>query len=55
MNREEIEDRLSELRKSNPSVFVEAKYEVLDDTKTGNANVEQSKGKNAKKLEHHKD
>jgi hypothetical protein len=55
MDRQEIEDRLSELRKSNPSVFVEAKYEVLDDTKTGNANVEQSKGKNAKKLEHHKD
>ena len=55
MDREEIENRLTELRKSHPSVFLEADYEVVNDAETGDPYVEQSAGKNAKELEHHKD
>ena len=55
MDREEIENRLTELRKSHPSVFLEADYEVVNDAETGDPYVEQSAGKDAKELEHHKD
>jgi hypothetical protein len=55
MDREEIESRLTELRKSHPSVFVDADYEVVNDAETRDINVEQSSSEDAKKLEHHKD
>jgi phage terminase small subunit len=55
MDREEIEDRLTELRKSHPSVFIEADYEVVNGAETGDPSVEQSAGEDAKELEHHKD
>ena len=55
MNRDEIESRLSELRKSHPSVFLDADYEVVNDAKTRDTNVEQPSGKPSKKLEHHSD
>jgi hypothetical protein len=55
MDREEIESRLTELRKSHPSVFVDADYEVVNDAETRDINVEQSSLEDAKKLEHHKD
>ena len=49
MSREEIEDRLSELRKSHPNVF-DADYEVVDDAKTGGKPVEETTGEDAEKL-----
>jgi phage terminase small subunit len=55
MSRDEIENRLSELRKSHPNVFEGTVYEVLDDAETGDAPVEQTAGKNAGELEHHTD
>ena len=55
MSRDEIEDRLTELRKSHPSVFEVTAYEVLDDAKTGDAPLEKPAGENAGELEHHKD
>jgi len=55
MDREEIENRLAELRKSHPSVFIEADYEVVNGAETGDPSVEQSAGEDAKELEHHKD
>ena len=55
MSRDEIEGRLSELRRNHPSVFEDATYEVIDDTKTGDSTLEQPAGKDAEKLEHHPD
>ena len=55
MSRDEIENRLSELRKNHPSVFVEAQYEVIDGAESRNADVEESSGKDAKALAHHED
>lgn len=55
MSREEIESRLSELRQAHPSVFVDADYEVINDTETGDASMEQSSGKPPQKLAHHTD
>jgi len=55
MDREEIETRLMELRTSHPSVFLDADYEVVDDAKTGNSDVEQPSVEDAKELEHHAD
>ena len=55
MDRDEIESRLSELRKNHPSVFVEAQYEVLDGSKAGNVDVEKPSGKDAPALAHHAD
>tara|TARA_R100000935_G_scaffold14224_1_gene28546 strand:+ start:9773 stop:10360 length:588 start_codon:yes stop_codon:yes gene_type:complete len=55
MNREEIENRLSELRSSHPTAFIDAQYEVMDDAETGDTNVEPTTGADAKELEHHED
>jgi len=55
MNREEIENRLSELRSSHPTAFIDAQYEVMDDAETGDTNVEPTTGEDAKELEHHED
>mgnify|MGYP005990922201 CR=1 FL=1 len=55
MNREEIESRLSELRQAHPSVFVDADYEVINDTETGDASMEQSSSELPQKLAHHTD
>lgn len=55
MSRQEIESRLEELRKSHPHAFVDADYEVLDESKTRDASVEQDQSKNTSALEHHTD
>ena len=55
MSRDEIENRLIELRKNHPSVFEDAVYEVVDDSKTGDAILEQTAGEDAKQLAHDPD
>jgi len=55
MSREEIEGRLVELRKTHPSAFIEAQFEVLDDTKAGDTPVEKAKGKDTPALAHNPD
>ena len=55
MSREEIEGRLSELRKSHPGAFIDADYKVIDGTESGDTSVESSEGENTKTLEHHTD
>ena len=50
MSRDEIETRLTELRRSHPSVFEDAIYEVVDDSKTGEPAVDQTTGEDAKQL-----
>mgnify|MGYP003138022942 FL=1 len=55
MSRDEIETRLSELRKSHPSVFLDAEYEVIDDAEARDINVEQSSDELPQKLAHHAD
>jgi len=55
MSRDEIESRLSELRQAHPSVFVDADYEVINDTETGDASMEQSSSELPQKLAHYTD
>ena len=55
MSRDEIETRLTDLRRSHPSVFEDAIYEVVDDSKTGDATLEQTAGEDAKQLAHDPD
>ena len=55
MSRDEIENRLIELRKNHPSVFEDAIYEVVNDSKTGDAILEQTAGEDAKQLAHDPD
>jgi phage terminase small subunit len=55
MSREEVEGRLVELRKTHPSAFIEAQFEVLDDTKAGDTPVEKAKGKDTPALAHNPD
>tara|TARA_R110000787_G_scaffold150692_3_gene264613 strand:+ start:1655 stop:2242 length:588 start_codon:yes stop_codon:yes gene_type:complete len=55
MSRPEIEVRLQELRKSHPHAFVEAEYEVINDTKVRDSSVEQDKIEAPTALEHHTD
>jgi phage terminase small subunit len=55
MSRDEIENRLSELRKSHPSVFLDAEYEVVNDSETGDTDVEPTSAEDTKELEHHTD
>ena len=55
MSREEIEDRLGELRKSHPNVFVEAEYKVVKDAKKEIVPVEQTTEEDTKILEHRTD
>ena len=50
MSRDEIETRLTELRRTHPSVFEDAIYEVVDDSKTGESTVDQTTGDDAKQL-----
>ena len=50
MSRDEIETRLTELRRTHPSVFEDAIYEVVDDSKTGEPAVDQTTGEDAKQL-----
>lgn len=55
MSRDEIETRLSELRKSHPGVFLDADYEVVNDTEARDIDVEQSSVESTQELEHHTD
>ena len=55
MDRQEIESRLEELRKSHPHAFVDAEYEVLNESETRDTSLEQNKIKDTPKLEHHTD
>ena len=55
MSRDEIETRLTDLRRSHPSVFEDAIYEVVDDSKTGDATLEQTAIADAKQLAHDPD
>tara|TARA_R110000744_G_scaffold232326_1_gene350434 strand:+ start:792 stop:1376 length:585 start_codon:yes stop_codon:yes gene_type:complete len=50
MSRDEIENRLTELRQSNPQMFVDAEYEEVNDKKTRKPLLESNKGKNASPL-----
>ena len=54
MSREEIENRLSELRKNHPNVFIDADYEEVDATKTRDTSMEQIEGKDTSELAHDK-
>jgi len=51
MSREEIESRLSELRQNHPSVFVEADFEVVNDTATRSPSLEQIEEKDTVAME----
>jgi len=55
MSRDEIETRLSELRKSHPGVFLDADYEVVNDAEARDIDVEQSSVEPTQELEHHTD
>ena len=55
MNRNEIETRLKELRQSHPHAFLEADYEVVNDTKIRDSSVEEDPIKDTPTLEHHTD
>jgi phage terminase small subunit len=55
MNREEIEGRLGELRKSHPGAFIEADYKVINGAETGDSSVEETEGEDAPAVEHHTD
>jgi len=50
MSRDEIENRLKELRQSNPQMFVDAEYEEVNDKKTREPLLESSKNTNADTL-----
>ena len=50
MNRDEIENRLKEIRQNHPSVFTDADYEVLNDTKTRDTVLEQIERKDTPSL-----
>ena len=55
MNREEIEGRLGELRKSHPGAFIEADYKVINGAETRDSSVEETEGEDAPAVEHHTD
>lgn len=55
MSREEIESRLSELRQAHPNVFLDADYEVVNDSESRDTSMEKSSGEVTKKLAHHSD
>mgnify|MGYP003645033965 CR=1 FL=1 len=50
MSRDEIENRLKELRQSHPQMFVDAEYEEVNDKKTREPLLESSKNTNADTL-----
>tara|TARA_R110002020_G_C16138849_1_gene761748 strand:+ start:388 stop:975 length:588 start_codon:yes stop_codon:yes gene_type:complete len=55
MSRQEIEIRLQELRQSHPHAFVEADFEVVNDTKSRDSSLEKDSIENTPTLEHHTD
>jgi phage terminase small subunit len=55
MSSKELEDRLSKLREEYPQAFIDAQYEVLDDTKDGDTPVEKVEGKDTPALAHDAD
>ena len=55
MSRQEIEIRLQELRQSHPHAFVEADFEVVNDTKSRDSSLEKDPIENTPALEHHTD
>ena len=55
MNSKELEDRLLKLRDEYPQAFIDAQYEVLDDTKDGDTPVEKVEGKDTPALAHDAD
>jgi len=50
MNRDEIENRLKELRQNHPNIFTDVDYEVLNDTKTRDTVLEQIERKDPPSL-----
>ena len=55
INSKELEDRLLKLRDEYPQAFIDAQYEVLDDTKDGDTPVEKVEGKDTPALAHDAD
>ena len=55
MSREDVEKRLQELRVDHPHAFIEAPYEVVDESETGDAPVEAHEGENTPELVHSPD
>ena len=55
MSRQEIESRLQELRKSHPHAFVDAEYEVMNESETRDTSMESDQVKDTPELEHHTD
>ena len=55
MNSKELEDRLLKLRDEYHQAFIDAQYEVLDDTKDGDTPVEKVEGKDTPALAHDAD
>ena len=51
MSREQVEDRLKELRGAHPGAFIDAEYEEVNGTKTRDVTVEKTKGKDTLALE----
>jgi phage terminase small subunit len=55
MSRDEIENRLKEIREQHPQVFTEAKYEVVNDTETRKSIVDKSQSQDATEVVQDKD
>ena len=55
MNREEIEGRLGELRKSHPGAFIDVEYKVINGAETRDSSVEETEEEDTPALEHHTD
>jgi len=55
MSRQEIESRLEELRHSHPHAFVDAEFEVVNDSETRDSPLEQNQGENTPQLAYHED
>tara|TARA_R100001163_G_C5058174_1_gene194764 strand:- start:463 stop:1053 length:591 start_codon:yes stop_codon:yes gene_type:complete len=55
MSRDEIENRLKELRQSHPQMFVDAEYEEVNDKETRKPLLDSGESKNADTLVQHED
>ena len=55
MSRDEIEKRLSEIRKDHPNAFIEGDYEVEDGAETGDVVLEQLEETHPEDLAHNED
>tara|TARA_R110002020_G_scaffold65310_3_gene172527 strand:+ start:68 stop:652 length:585 start_codon:yes stop_codon:yes gene_type:complete len=55
MSRDEIENRLKEIREQHPQVFTDANYEVVDDKETRKSIVDESQSKDATRLVQNED